>query len=77
MMGDVGEQTKRYGGIVWATGVGIEDAIRGVKAFADTESALDFVALTCQEGQSWAVVDLFTMNVVAEASGQVPSVSVR
>jgi len=56
---------RRYGAIVWHPGVGIDDAIRLVRAADDPEEAMGLVAPGCREDQRWAVVDLTTMSVVA------------
>jgi hypothetical protein len=46
----------------------VNHAIRAVKAFADPNDAIQYVAPTCGQGERWAVVDLSTMTVVAEGS---------
>ena len=56
---------RRDGAIMWYPGVGIDDAIRLVKAADDPAEAIGLVASACPADQRWAVVDLTTMSVVA------------
>jgi hypothetical protein len=58
----------QYGAILWDASADIDDAIRLVKAFADPQGAINLVASSRQDGQRWAVVDLRTMNVVAQGN---------
>jgi hypothetical protein len=59
---------RRFGAILWETGVEVHEAIRAVKVFPDADDAIAYVAPACTTGQRWAVVDLVTMAVVAEGA---------
>ena len=62
------DPARRYGAIIWAAGIRLDDAIRAVKAFDDAAVAANYVAHRCGKGECWAVVDLATMEIVAEAA---------
>ena len=55
-----------YGAIVWDALANIDDAIKVVKAFDNPDDARRLAALTCGDGQRWAVVHLETKRVVAQ-----------
>jgi hypothetical protein len=55
-----------FGAIVWESGLEADEAIRAVKAFQDPNEAIRYVASLCEAGETWAVVDLVTLTVVAQ-----------
>lgn len=57
---------RRYGAIVWESGLEINDAIVAAKAFPDANGAYRYIAPLCGAAERWAVVDLATMTVIAE-----------
>jgi hypothetical protein len=65
---------RRYGAIVWESGMDVNEAIRAVKAFSDPNDAIRYAVPACHLGGHWAVVDLATMDTVAQ--GRSPTIAI-
>lgn len=58
---------RRFGAILWEATADIDDAIRVVESFEDANAAVARVANECSSGETWAVVEIPSMRIVASS----------